>query len=525
MESRATRLASRLVAVAMAAALAACAATQDYLDPAPGVAAKAKEMSTGPANAPVQNMTSFATSLRCMDLLFVTYGMRDVTVLLEDIPDATKKVSASTKDMIISAVSQMTRRSRAVRLVAFSAHDVTTTVITGIHTKNRPLENTPRYIIRGSVSQYDESMVRRQGEAGITIGRFGVGDARQATASLLGLDLNVIYLEELELVPGVTSKNSVLIMREGAGTDAELSLNKFGVNFNFTLARSEGSAQALRTLAELATIELFGRLLKIPYWSCLNVDANDPQVASEIVDWWETLAANPVLLVAYFQQQMKARGLYPGEATGDVDDSLLHAIKIYQRAIGESESTTLDFDFFRRYLSVDHAATGKKALAMFKEDPGPPFQPPVAQANAGGDNGAGGQVASVQVVGLKGPTYVYARGEPYQVDVAVDQDANLYCYLLDENQKVNQFFPNPIQPNPAVRGGTRMNFPGNFPFRLIANTRGVPEAIACFAVPTQLEPERLNGLSNVRTTSELVAAFKRAAGAQTAMGIYDVKIR
>ncbi|HVL58277.1 MAG TPA: DUF4384 domain-containing protein, partial [Burkholderiaceae bacterium] len=507
---------------ATAVALAACAATQDYLDPAPGVAAKAKDMATGPANAPSQNMTSFAPALRCMDLLFVTYGVRDVTVLLEDIPDATKKVSASGKDMIISAISQMTRRSRAVRLVAFSAHDVTTTVITGIHTKNRPLENTPRYIIRGSVSQYDESMVRRQGEAGITIGRFGIGDARQATASMLGLDLNVIYTEELELVPGVTSKNSVLIMREGAGTDAELSLNKFGVNFNFTLARSEGSAQALRTLAELAAIELFGRLLKIPYWSCLNVTDEDPHVASEIVDWWETLAANPQMLVAYFQQQMKARGVYPGDPTGEVDDSLLHAIKIYQRAMGESESTTLDFDFFKRYLKTDHAAVSKKAVALLKEDPGPPFQPQVADAKAG-DSGA--TVANVQIVGLKGPQYVYARGEPYQIDVAIDQDANLYCYLLDENQKVNQFFPNPIQPNPAVRGGTRMNFPGNFPFRLIANTRGAPEAIACFAVPAPLEPERLNGFASVRSTDELVNAFKRVGGPQTGLGVYDVKIR
>ena len=33
---------------------------------------------------------------------------------IEDVPDSTKKVNASGKDMIISAMSQMTRRSRAV---------------------------------------------------------------------------------------------------------------------------------------------------------------------------------------------------------------------------------------------------------------------------------------------------------------------------------------------------------------------------------------------------------------------------
>ena len=44
-------------------------------------------------NAPDRNVTSFEPALRCMDRLFVTYGIRGVPFMIEEIPDATKKVN------------------------------------------------------------------------------------------------------------------------------------------------------------------------------------------------------------------------------------------------------------------------------------------------------------------------------------------------------------------------------------------------------------------------------------------------
>src|SRR5690606_8940335 len=96
-----------------------------------------------------------------------------------------------------------------------------------------------------------------------------------------------------------------------------------------------------------ASIELIGKLTKVPYWTCLGAPDSDEAVVAEITVWWETMAANPISLVAYFQQQMIARGLYPGEVNGQVDDALLHAIELYQEAMGRQPSSTLNYEFFR----------------------------------------------------------------------------------------------------------------------------------------------------------------------------------
>ncbi|MFN9773391.1 MAG: DUF4384 domain-containing protein [Burkholderiales bacterium] len=537
---------TRLMAGALATAILAGCANVDqkvsdrYRD---DVVTKTEPMRQGPAERPRLTETSFAPALRCMDLMFITYGVRDLSVLVEDLPDPTRKVNAGGKDMIVSAVSQMSRRSRAIKLIAYSANDLTLGVL--LEKKAQTIEELPNFAIRGSISQFDESIVRKQGEGSIAIGPLSGGAAAQAGTSMLGLDLNVIAVPSLVLIPGVTSKNSVLVTREGVGTDAGLELKKFGVNFNFSLARSEGTAQALRTLAELATIELFGKLSKVPYWTCLGADDKDPAVAAEIVDWWETLAADPTNLVAYLQNQMRTRGVYEGEVNGRVDDALMQSIGVYQKALGMPDSTELDFEFFRRYLAANHAEVQKKAQAMYAalppsaktpqpaapaSAPAPAPAPQASAAPASPGQAAAAAVAAggapmVLVQSTRGGTYVYKRGEPFQVDVLVDRDGFLYCYLLDENRKVNQFFPNPAQSNPAVRAGAKMSFPGSLPFRFVANSKGMTETVTCFGSAVALGPQPLAAVGTARDPDDLAAQFRRLAGPRVGMGRYDVKVQ
>ena len=387
--SRLRRLPRLLGPMVVGASVAACATVTDYnMD----VVKRANDLAKGPQEAPALNATGFAPALRCMDITFLNYGVKNLTVLIEDVPDSTKKVNASGKDMIISAMSQMTRRSRAVNLMAFSINDQTLGAVIGLGTRNKLVDTPPDFTIRGSVSQFDENLVRKQGDAGLGIGAFSAGYAKQGTASVLALDLSVINTETLNLVAGVTSKNSVLVLKSGTGADGEINTRKFGLNFSFVLSQSEGTAQALRTLSELASIELIGKLTKVPYWTCLGAKDDDPSVQTEITDWWETMAANPISLVAYFQQQMIARGLYAGEVNGKVDDALLHAIELYQRAMGMNASSTLTYEFFRDYLRTDHAKLQDKALALLKENPAPPLPPAdgAGTAVAGAPPAAGG---------------------------------------------------------------------------------------------------------------------------------------
>ena len=102
----------KFLARTVAAALAAIAVIAPLTAPANDLAIDAKAR-------PQRNVTSFDPGLRCMDDMLLRFGTRDVSVMLEEIPDKTGRSGAGTRDMMVSAVSDMTRRSRAVKLVAF----------------------------------------------------------------------------------------------------------------------------------------------------------------------------------------------------------------------------------------------------------------------------------------------------------------------------------------------------------------------------------------------------------------------
>ncbi len=514
--------------------LSACATTRQLTDYDETVRERAK-LDRNPRDEPIANATGFRDALRCMDYLMITYGVKNLSILVEDIPDSTKKVSASSKDMIISAVSQMSRRSRGINLIAFSINDQTLGAVIGLGTRDKLIPNAPDFTIRGSISQFDDSVVRKQGDAGIGLGAFSAGAAGQGQADILALDLSVIETASLQLVPGSTSNNSMLVVTKGAGADSEVNTRKFGLNFNFVLARSEGRSQALRTLVELATIELVGKLTKIPYWTCLGASPDSSEVQAEISDWWETLSSDTISLVAYLQQQMIARGLYGGAINGTIDDALIHAIGIYKEAMGMPNDASINLEFFNAYLRADHTTNQKLAGELLKRNPAPAPSAPasgedksaavvaaVSSAQTDAQNPAGDSTVFVYVNGVNGPRSVYRRGQPFAIDVTVDQDTNLYCYLIDENRVVNQFFPNLMQPQPRVAAGSRLQFPGEYPFRLITSPRGLTETVACFGSPKSLGSEPLKGIKTVPDANSLVAAFARIAGSSFGKGVYDV---
>src|SRR5262245_11706470 len=106
------RLAMPLV---IALSLAACSALEVKQETIDQTATVAK----GPELPPFRAISGFSAGLRCMDSLLIDYGVRDVSMLVEELSDNTKKINAGTRDMLISAMSDMTKRSRAVRLVAY----------------------------------------------------------------------------------------------------------------------------------------------------------------------------------------------------------------------------------------------------------------------------------------------------------------------------------------------------------------------------------------------------------------------
>jgi Domain of unknown function (DUF4384) len=528
------RLRPRLAIAVGAAAilLGACETTtqatrRDVLD-------ATAQVSTAPQASPVKTVTSFNSALRCMDNLMIDYGVKSVSVLVEDLQDSTKKVSAGTKDMLISAVSDMTRRSNAVRLVAYGADSANVIGFLKEAERKSAYQNVPEFGIRGSISQLDENLARKSAEVGVSIAGVGGGTAKSASTQILGLDLTMLRTEDLSIIPGVTSRNSVVILREGTGSDAEAAYKKFGITYSVSLAKSEGTAQALRNLIELAGVELFGRLLKLPYWTCLGADASSEAVRTEIQDWYYSLYGKEGELIAYFQWQFKVRGVYDGEIDGQPNEALRDAVTAYRIGLGLAGQPQLDMELFSAYLQAAHGDASAKARRYLATLPPRPARPPVAVASASKPAASTPTTADTLELSLSSnqPQWSFQRGEEMRLSVSVNRAAHLYCYLEDESGAVQRFFPNRFVPDAKVTAGQPMLIPGTARFKLEANRNGQKERILCVAaardvlleMPAKVVGNDFNRLP-VQRLEEVLQAYERIGDVAVSIRMVDVLVR
>lgn len=470
----------------------------------------------GPEQPPFRTITGFSAALRCMDNLLVDYGVRDVSMLVEELVDQTKKVNVGARDMLISAVSDMTRRSRAIRLVAFGKD--ATNVISFLASAQRQsaYEVIPQYDIKGSISQLDENLIRNQRDLGVGYLPFlNLGISRDAASTILGLDLSVLTTDDMSILPGVTSRNSVVILKQGKGFDGDAAYHKFGISYSMNLSRSEGQAQALRGLIELAVIELVGKLTKTPYWRCLGADASsNEEIKLEMADWYYAMAVSRLELIAYFQNQLRRRGFYDGPVDGEFNPAIDEAVANYREALGLSREAVLDEAFFVAFLNADHAQVPR------------PAEPArlVAAAAAPAAAAAAAPQALALALSTHRPGGRYALGEPIQLQLQPSRDAYVYCYLHDENAKIIRFYPNRFAKDPLVTAARPLELPGAMRFQLAMSKKGAQETIACFAterdVMAELPPAVVGNdfeplaVDSLRQVGNAFAAVTRGSVAQ-----------
>jgi len=64
-----------------------------------------------PKTRPVKNITNFSQSLECMDALFIKYEISGHDLASTSIPDQTGKLVLGVRDMLINAISKISRNS------------------------------------------------------------------------------------------------------------------------------------------------------------------------------------------------------------------------------------------------------------------------------------------------------------------------------------------------------------------------------------------------------------------------------
>ncbi|VTU22546.1 DUF4384 domain-containing protein [Variovorax sp. RA8] len=534
------KLARLLALSATFAALAGCQ-TLEVRQP---TIDQTNEIRKGPEDRPQRSITGFSHALRCMDTLLLDYGVRDITMLTEEISDETKKLNAGTRDMLISSVSDMSRRSRAVRLVAFGKDTANVISYLASAQSAAAYQAIPLYDIKGSVSQFDENLVKNQKDVGIGFAPFiNLGAAKDAGSSMLALDLSVLTTSDMAVLAGVTSRNSVMILKQGSGIDGDAAYHKFGINYSMNLAKAEGQTQALRGLVELAAVELIGKLTKTPYWSCLGVTdpkAND-ETRLEMFDWYHAMAATRIELIAYFQNQLRRRAFYDGPIDGEFNPAIDEAIANYRAALGLSREAVLNEQFFYAFLAADHTKIKRpeepaRYVAPASVAAAPASVPVVASAASASPAAAAAAPSAaaplkLSVTAPKQQTR-FARGESISLSLAPSQDAHVYCYLQDEESKVIRFFPNRFARDSRIAAAQPLTLPGAMRFQLTMNTKGVPETISCFATQRDVMaslPQALVGTDFEplpgATLEAIRGAFVKASGGTLAQENFRVQAK
>ena len=513
-----------LAPLALALALGGCATSP--LEVKTKAVAMTETAKVGPESQPFRSITGFSQSLRCMDNMLIDYGVRDVSLLVEEILDQTKKVNAGTRDMLISAMSDMTRRSRAFRVVAFGRD--ATNVISFLASAQRQsaYDVVPQFDIKGSVSQFDENVIRNQKDAGFSIQPFlNLGLTKDAATSVMGLDLSVLQTDDMSVVSGVTSRNSVVILKTGRGADADAAYHKFGVSYSMSLSKSEGQSQALRGLVELAVIELMGKLTRTPYWKCLGgAPETNEEIKLELSDWFYSMASGRADIVAYYQSQLRRRGFYVGPIDGEFNPAIDEALANYREALGMSKEAIIDEAFFRAYFNADHSKIKSPLQPAVYRKPDDKTPQPSTQAAVGDPLRL--------TLATSNNQNAFAKGETINLLVKPTRDAFVYCYLQDENAKLTRFFPNRFAKDALVSPSRPLSLPGTQRFQLTMNDKGAKETIACVAtardvtkelpanvVGTDFEPLPLSSIEQIR------AAFTKASGTNVALETLNVQAK
>lgn len=495
------RTLKKLSMVVMCGLISACATQQSVHE-------EVKKLQTGPSATPHKSITNFASGLRCMDNMMIEYGVQDISMLVEDLSDQTGKVNAGTKDMLITAVSDMTRRSRAVKLIPFGNDSGNLISFLGAAGSQTAYNVIPQYDIRGSISQLDSSVVREQVGASVAAAKWGLGASASTAGSILGIDLSVLRTEDLSVIPGVTSSNAVVLFKSGVGADTDATIKKTGISFDFQVAKNDATVQALRNLIELASIELVGRLVKVPYWQCIDIPDDTPEIVREMEDWYYAMRAHGELEF-YVRSQLIARGHYPMSQT-DAAAAMTLGIKDFQQAAGLPKTGNIDYPTFKSLLTGKNAPTVAQA---------PSKKPAVPAGNSAPESG---NAISLNLQTASGKDR-FAPGENLSIIASSNRSAYLFCFYSDASGEIQRFFPNRFANDNFLSAGAQLQLPGNMPFDIYANEEGKSETIACFAstnniyhdLPLELRSYDFEALS-IASLDEVRQGFMKASQGQIA---------
>lgn len=488
-----------------------------------------------PTHRPVRSLSSFSDSLACMDRMFRDIEMPTILITSKTIPDQSTRVPVATKEMIVTAISQMSRLSNAFRYVDFeidiSRQDTVQNLTTLLLNNNQIQLQRPALYVSGAVAFVDQNVINNRFEAGTSAERFETGYSKNKNATIVGLDLHLGDFRTRTFIPGLDSANEVIIGAGGQGLDLAGRIGQYGWNFNVGRDYAQGSGAAVRTLVDLAMIELVGKWARVPYWQCLTLDQTHPDLQRQLRDWYNEGKS------AVHQSLVKKALLNGGYLRPDqVSLAMQHAV--VREALGRFQADrgtvvtgVLDFNTYERALRnyVTLGADGSlqrvgwsahsdslevsDAMLDTSSDRGEAMLPSPAKPDL---------VVDLQVENPVPNRTRFEQGTQIFLSVRVSRAAHLYCYVQDSKGRLMRLLPNQTNPASLVSANQVVRVPDwmvpNPGFVLDAGLPG-EEIVMCLAtaedvmpaLPASLQVPALTPILGLSGMDSVSAAFTTAA--------------
>lgn len=433
-----------------------------------------------PAVEPVRAITSFSDSLSCMDGLLRQSNIGETVVAVKTVKDPSGKAAVAAGEMIVTALSQMSKTSGAFKVADFEVDPLKQDTVQTLTNLLLPTGSmaipAPQLYISGAISYLDQGVLRKSNSAGVSHGENGeLGISGDLQTTALGLELHIGDFLTRTLYPGIDSANEIVAANKGFGIDGGAKIKKTGVQFSLERNLSQGVGGAMRTLVDLGTIELVGKLTKVPYWQCLSLDQAHPEFQRELLDWYGGMGERSK--VKFFQTGLKNLGYYSGKVDGKSSKEFREALSAFQKDNKATPSGFINFESYERlmknYVKTDANGNFKKVGLEPSDDKEDQPRDGYPILNSDKD-------APINV-GINLNKSIYRRGDKLELDVNVDRDSTyLACFYQDTSKSITQVYPNPVQGESITSKNNPLKIPGSDAFTLSLNEKG-KESVMCMA--------------------------------------------
>jgi hypothetical protein len=488
-----------------------------------------------PTNRPVRSISSFSDSLMCMDQLFRATQLPTTLITSKQIPDVSTRVPVATKEMIVTALSQMSRLSNAFRYVDYEidiARQDTVQNLTTILLNNNQIQlQRPALYVSGAVAFVDQNVLNNRFDVGTSGSRLETGYSRNRNATIIGLELHLGDFRTRTIIPGLDSANEVIIGSSGQGLDLAGRIGEYGWKFNVGRDYTQGSGAAIRTLVEVAMIELTGKWARVPYWQCLTLEQTHPDIQRQLRDWYDEGNAS-------VHQGLVARSLMSHGYLGTGSDKLAVNSPEFRMALGRFQadngmvvSGVVDFPTYERALRnfVGLGVDGKLARVGWLSN----SAVPVAAASLPATSGATDEVLygspakpthiDMQIENTVVDKSVFESGQQIFLSATLSRASHLYCYLSEAGGNVIRLLPNATNPSSLVSANLAIRIPDWMsPTPGFVLDTGVPgtETVSCIAtdqdalpkLPAPLQDQGLTVIEGYRGVASVKDAFTQALG-------------